>query len=85
MKITDGAVVCGRGSLGYHTGGWRVQRPVVDMERCKSCGQCVEVCPDAAVYLRDEVVVIDYDYCKGCGLCAYECPTNAIVMNPEEK
>ena len=85
MKITNGAVVRGRGSLAYRTGNWRVERPVIDMERCKSCGQCVEVCPDAAVQLRDEVYVIDYDYCKGCGLCAFECPADAIEMKPEEK
>jgi pyruvate ferredoxin oxidoreductase delta subunit len=55
------------------------------MERCKACGQCVEVCPDAAVQLRDEIYVIDYEYCKGCGLCAFECPAEAIEMKPEEK
>ena len=43
------------------------------------------VCPDSAVYVKDEIYVIDYDYCKGCGLCAYECPTEAIEMVPEEK
>jgi pyruvate ferredoxin oxidoreductase delta subunit len=85
MKITIGAVVKGKSSLDYKTGNWRDQRPVLDEERCKSCGQCVEVCPDSAVHVEDEVYVIDYDFCKGCGLCAYECPAEAIEMVQEEK
>ena len=85
MKITIGAVVEGRGSLGYKTGDWRYQRPVIDMELCKACGTCKDVCPDSAVLMEDETYLIDYDYCKGCGLCAYECPADAIEMIPEEK
>jgi pyruvate ferredoxin oxidoreductase delta subunit len=85
MKIVPGAVVKGGTSLGYKTGSWRDQRPVVHMELCKACGQCEIVCPDNAVYVVDKIYIIDYDYCKGCGLCAYECPTEAIEIVPEEK
>ena len=85
MKVTIGAVVKGGSSLDYKTGSWRDQRPVVDMELCKACGRCEEVCPDSAVHIIEEVYVIDYDYCKGCGLCAYECPADAIEMVQEEK
>lgn len=85
MRITPGAVVKGRTSLGYKTGSWRDERPVIRKDLCKACGQCEMVCPDSAVYVVDKVYVIDYDYCKGCGLCAYECPTDAIEMVLEEK
>jgi pyruvate ferredoxin oxidoreductase delta subunit len=85
MKITIGGVVKGGTSLDYKTGSWRDQKPVIDLESCKSCGICEEVCPDNSVYEEDEIYCIDYDYCKGCGLCAYECPTDAIEMVPEEK
>lgn len=85
MEITIGAVVKGGTSLGYKTGSWRDQRPVLDMEKCKDCGQCESVCPDSAVHVVEESYVIDYDYCKGCGLCAYECPADAISMIKEEK
>ena len=85
MKITLGAVVRGGTSLEYKTGSWRDQRPVLDMELCKACGQCESVCPDSAVLVENEVYIIDYDYCKGCGLCAYECPADAIEMVKEEK
>ena len=85
MKITIGAVVEGGSSLDYKTGSWRDQRPVIDMELCKACGHCEEVCPDSTVHVIEEVYVIDYDYCKGCGLCAYECSADAIEMVQEEK
>jgi len=85
MKITVGAVVQGKSSLAYKTGNWRDQRPVLDVDRCKACGQCEEVCPDSAVHVINETYVIDYDFCKGCGLCAYECPAQAIEMVKEEK
>jgi pyruvate ferredoxin oxidoreductase delta subunit len=85
MKISIGAVVKGGTSLAYRTGSWRDQRPMLNMEICKACGQCESVCPDSAVHVMGKVYVIDYDYCKGCGLCAYECPVGAIEMVREEK
>ncbi len=85
MKVTIGAVVKGGTSLGYKTGNWRDERPVLDMEPCKRCGQCESVCPDSAIHVIDEDYIIDYDFCKGCGLCAYECPEDAIAMVQEEK
>ena len=85
MKITIGAVTKGGSCLAYKTGDWRDQRPVMDHAACKSCGICRDVCPDTAVFVKEEKYLINYDYCKGCGLCAYECPVDAIKMVPEEK
>lgn len=85
MKITIGGVVKGGTSLDYKTGSWRDQRPLIDLDLCKACGICEEVCPDNAVYTEDEIYYINYEYCKGCGLCAHECPVDAIEMVPEEK
>ena len=85
MEITTGAVVQGGSSLNYKTGTWRDQRPVLDMDKCKACGQCESVCPDGAVHVIEKIFVIDYDYCKGCGLCAFECPADAIAMVREGK
>ena len=91
MKITKGAVVEGGTSLKYKTGNWRDERPEIDMDLCRRCGICAEVCPDSAVHAIDQagsskpIYLIDYDYCKGCGICAYECPVKCIAMIAEEK
>jgi pyruvate ferredoxin oxidoreductase delta subunit len=91
MKVSVGAVVAGRTSLNYKTGGWRAERPEINVGLCKRCGICAEVCPDGAVHAIDQagqkkpLYVIDYDYCKGCGLCAQECPVKCIDLVPEEK
>ncbi|HII77141.1 MAG TPA: 4Fe-4S binding protein [Methanolinea sp.] len=70
-----------RGACGK-TGSWRVFRPIVDLEKCNSCGICAMFCPDAAI---SEDLEIDLDFCKGCGICAHECPKKAIRMEREEK
>lgn len=83
--ITKGAVVRGGTSLSYKTGSWRIERPVIDYDKCQACGVCQQVCPDDAVRTEKGDYRIDYDYCKGCGICAYECKFEAITMVPEEK
>lgn len=85
MKISVGAVVQGGTSVNYKTGSWRGEKPTIEADLCKACGQCVMVCPDSAVHVINETYRIDYDYCKGCGLCVFECPAEAIKMIPEEK
>lgn len=62
------------------TGTWRVFRPVVDREKCNSCGMCAMYCPDGVI---DNSYEIDLEYCKGCGICANECPKKAIRMVEE--
>lgn len=74
---------------GGNTGSWRVQRPVIDPDRCtparrgkEACFACWLYCPDVVVS-RTIPPQIDYAYCKGCGICAEECPTDAIAMVDE--
>ncbi len=55
----------------------------VDIEKCRSCGQCVEICEYHAPSLQVQkdgtvAAVINRALCKGCGTCAVWCPTNAI-------
>ena len=45
---------------------------------------CLMVCPDVAIFRKDESFMIDYDYCKGCGICAVECPRSVITIEDED-
>ncbi|UCH78074.1 MAG: FAD-dependent oxidoreductase, partial [Candidatus Coatesbacteria bacterium] len=56
----------------------------VNVELCRGCGQCAEICQfnapepfqlDSGAY----VTKINEAVCKGCGTCAVWCPTGAIV------
>ncbi|MFN3803760.1 MAG: 2-oxoacid:acceptor oxidoreductase family protein [Pyrobaculum sp.] len=87
-----GAVFPGS-SLYYHTGGWRIEKPVIDHAKCIMCRKCWLYCPDDAVIeawrevegprgrkFRMKAIDFDYAFCKGCGICAEVCPTGAIQM-----
>ena len=57
-----------------------------DLDRCKSCGLCVEFCPKNALAMSHEYNAIgchpaflkDVASCNGCALCAEMCPETAI-------
>lgn len=67
-----------------HTGNWRMERPEIELEKCKRCFLCYLYCPDAAIRLDDDAYPhLDYDHCKGCMICSAECPTEAIVRRVE--
>ncbi|MFC1480451.1 ferredoxin family protein [Candidatus Omnitrophota bacterium] len=60
----------------------------IDLERCKGCMLCVDVCPQKILQLAKEVnkrgsqyiVVRDGEKCTGCGLCVMMCPDCAIEI-----
>lgn len=64
-------------------GGIREKRPVVDLQKCNLCRECLLYCPDAALVLVNGEIGVDLNFCKGCGVCAVECPVRAITMVPE--
>ncbi len=49
-------------------------------EKCIACGECVKICPVAAVELEDGVSKVDLDWCIGCGVCVPRCSTDAIRL-----
>ncbi|HHY35819.1 MAG TPA: 4Fe-4S binding protein [Firmicutes bacterium] len=77
-------------SRAYHTGAWRLVRPLVQEEKCTGCGLCNLYCPDAAIQVvkseRGSRRVARFNplYCKGCGICAAECKAGAITMVTED-
>jgi electron transfer flavoprotein alpha subunit len=52
----------------------------VKPELCTGCGDCVGVCPVAAIELRDGTAVIT-EACTACGICVSTCPVEAIEMD----
>ncbi|MCD6294690.1 MAG: FAD-dependent oxidoreductase [Deltaproteobacteria bacterium] len=55
---------------------------VVDEQKCRGCGRCIEICPYRAISFNPNGVggwhaVVDEALCKGCGNCISICPSNA--------
>ncbi len=70
----------------YHTGSWRIRKPLYRNSKCIQCFQCWVSCPDVAIVVTEKKVRgIDLYHCKGCGICAQVCPTDAIMLIDEEE
>ncbi len=53
--------------------------PVIDLERCTGCGDCVTACPEGALELIDgKPVLLNADACLYEGVCEDMCPEGAI-------
>ncbi|MDR3294323.1 MAG: 4Fe-4S binding protein [Clostridiales Family XIII bacterium] len=51
---------------------------------CMHCGTCIEICPQKAIYRREDgLVIIDPDKCTGCMNCVSKCPYEAIYYNKD--
>lgn len=51
----------------------------IDLDRCKKCYKCVDVCRFNAI----EDFVVDELICEGCGACKIVCQFDAIHLNDE--
>lgn len=66
----------------------RPGRVLINKERCKGCGYCVEFCPRAVLEMSEEMnpkgytlpVVAEESKCLSCGLCEILCPEFAIYL-----
>lgn len=57
-------------------------RPFVEIERCKACNHCLEICPPKALGQKGESLVFDYGRCIRCFCCQEVCPEGAISIEP---
>lgn len=63
-------------------------RIVVDDERCKGCGLCIDACPQKIIEESDKLNSKGYhparqvreEKCTGCKICATVCPDCAIEV-----
>jgi len=65
---------------------------VIDEEKCKGCGYCIDFCPQKVIKPADYTNAKDYHpavlvdpegKCKGCGICYLVCPDVAIEVYKE--
>ena len=61
-----------------------VEYPVIDDNKCKSCGACVNVCQfNALAKVKDDIMLFQ-KLCHGCGACQIVCEYNAITYGKRE-
>ncbi|MFA6472801.1 MAG: AAA family ATPase [Candidatus Latescibacterota bacterium] len=53
--------------------------PLVDKERCISCGKCQEICQYKAIILIMGKPLVFPEMCHACGGCTLVCPVGAII------
>ena len=59
----------------------------INIERCKGCGFCIDVCPLKSLQLSKNLNKKGFHYlekhkeeCSGCGLCFQMCPDLCIEV-----
>lgn len=61
-----------------------VMIPVVDMDKCTSCGICSDRCQFRAIVNINDQTLIFPELCKSCKLCLKSCPEGAISEGKRE-
>ena len=81
----EGAALAGVSDVQYCVsigikGDKHITKAKIDSGKCIKCGNCLNCCPNDAIYPS---INIDEKKCIGCGVCVQKCPTGAI--RTEEK
>lgn len=63
-------------------GAWIPWYPVIDPQRCISCGKCMDYCLFGVYTIENKKVrVVNPDHCKNnCPACARVCPEKAVIF-----
>ena len=55
---------------------------VLDIDKCKGCRRCTEVCPHAVFVVENRKSrIVDRDACMECGACMQNCESGAITVD----
>jgi NAD-dependent dihydropyrimidine dehydrogenase PreA subunit len=57
----------------------------VSYQKCTGCGECLQYCPNEAIFLQNNKAVIDQDRCDECTACMEACPEGAIILTQYEE
>ena len=57
---------------------------IINPDKCKLSGECIKVCPQKAISVKDGKAVIDYKKCDADGMCVPACPQDAIKLVESE-
>ncbi len=57
---------------------------IVDMEKCKGCGICEEVCPLEVITIKDRKVAVA-EGCVNCKTCMKVCPESVFSVETDDK
>jgi ferredoxin len=53
----------------------------IDPAKCRLSGECIKICPQQAIFVKDGKAVIDQKKCDLDGMCIPACPMDAISMH----
>lgn len=82
-SVSQGSGAAARAATVISKPAWKIEPiiSVVDPEKCKKCGICVDKCPYGAIKLEPgQPASIITASCHGCGTCVAECPHGAITQ-----
>lgn len=58
-----------------------VGRWTINQDKCTTCCECIDVCPNGLLYLEEDVILIKNEHiCNQCGDCVAICSAHAIVL-----
>lgn len=57
---------------------------LLDKDKCTLCGKCVEVCPQGAIKIENNMLLTDINKCNNCGECVIYCVNKARQVAGKE-